>query len=537
MFICDPRDISSKYSSFINQLKEFFEGNNVKVILQSDITQDDSTDKIEKSKLVFFFLTNAYIRSWEFKKNLGFRQLVKKFAILFVMEPLDLTPIGFDTKLNELNVFDVILDYETFLDYGEFTSNFYHLVTKIFNNCDSNTSKFNFNSEFYLKRNFKLHHLSDSINVNIIDVPKNNHLLVIGKGIIYIFNRQNMNFIKSMKTNNILFSWPQLFHSDFKIRSFCFVKCLNLFWFICNELIFSMSIDYRTIQNVYYPEINDCEINESFKFICHDENSTTTYLYHRYETKILVFKLNDSEFEITDTIYTKDITNFAIAMKIINDRIYFLTTTDIRVFDLDLNYLAAFGSSSLTRPTDISTIKQNKDYMYVLDGNYLKVFSLNNYMSIGSVYIGEQEEDPFTRFSLVEDSIIKLYCENECEDDDHLFSVAIFKTHFRIPIDRPIQNDNSRFVCKINEFKRHLLTNAYELPCHNFSCLNCIYDNYNIFSNEFKCPFENCKSSHVLKNKLVKSCIIEDNLTEICSNQLKYFDEKILNLHIEAGNF
>ena len=81
-----------------------------------------------------------------------------------------------------------------------------------------------------------------------------------------------------------------------------------------------------------------------------------------------------------------------------------------------------------------------------------------------------------------------------------------------------------------------MLFNPHELPCGNISCLDCIYDNYNLFTNEFKCPFEKCKSrSHLLKNQFVKLNIIENNIGEICGNQIDYLNKSLSNLSFTYG--
>ena len=95
--------------------------------------------------------------------------------------------------------------------------------------------------------------------------------------------------------------------------------------------------------------------------------------------------------------------------------------------------------------------------------------------------------------------------------------------------------DNTGFLCKINEFNKHLLLNPHELPCGHILCLNCIFEYYNSVTNDFKCPFEKCKMIHVLKNPLVKLDIIENNLKEICYNQVLFLDIKLKQLGPDYG--
>ena len=88
---------------------------------------------------------------------------------------------------------------------------------------------------------------------------------------------------------------------------------------------------------------------------------------------------------------------------------------------------------------------------------------------------------------------------------------TVFKTNIILPNQNESETDlNSRFICSINPFNRHLLFNPYELSCGNILCFICIYDHYNLLTNEFKCPFKTCKThSHLLKNELVPLKLIE----------------------------
>ena len=64
---------------------------------------------------------------------------------------------------------------------------------------------------------------------------------------------------------------------------------------------------------------------------------------------------------------------------------------------------------------------------------------------------------------------------------------TIYKTNLILRIQNVRKNDlNSRFICSINPFNRHLLFNPHELPCGNILCLECIYGHYNLFTKHVK---------------------------------------------------
>ena len=139
-----------------------------------------------------------------------------------------------------------------------------------------------------------------------------------------------------------------------------------------------------------------------------------------------------------------NIPNIIKTIKIIKSSIYFLSDKDIRVFDLNLNFINSFGSSDLSNPFDLLQIQQS-DYIYVIDKDKLKIFSWINFKYIDSILT---KNNFYTTF-----------------------------TQFFIPKNKIVDNDNSKFLCTMNDFKRHLLFNPHILPCGNISCLEFIFDN------------------------------------------------------------
>ena len=93
-------------------------------------------------------------------------------------------------------------------------------------------------------------------------------------------------------------------------------------------------------------------------------------------------------------------------------------------------------------------------------------------------------------------------------------------------IDRFNKIDN-KFICKNNPTKPHLYLNPFFLPCKNTACLECIYSNFNIFKNLFKCNFDSCNEEHILNNMLEKNTIIEAILKTVVNLVLTNADELI----------
>ncbi len=82
--------------------------------------------------------------------------------------------------------------------------------------------------------------------------------------------------------------------------------------------------------------------------------------------------------------------------------------------------------------------------------------------------------------------------------------------------------------CKLNPFKKvHLLLNPYLLPCGNSACLECIYQQYNLFKHTLTCVL--CNQEHKLPkqleptNKLTISDFFTHNLIHSMIDENKKF--------------
>ncbi len=87
---------------------------------------------------------------------------------------------------------------------------------------------------------------------------------------------------------------------------------------------------------------------------------------------------------------------------------------------------------------------------------------------------------------------------------------------------------DSRYICKINPFKSHLLHHTVcLLPCGQSYCMDCIFDNYNLYLQKFNCNFEICKQPHVLRDESMKinlklSKLVNENFPDFINSVLLY---------------
>jgi hypothetical protein len=356
-------------------------------------------------------------------------------------------------------------------------------------------------------------------NYKIYDIPENNHLILFsGKLSLYIFDRNTLNFIKKTKLK------LKTLGDSFDL---CFVKCLNKICFITNDSLFSMNPDYDQVQM----EKKDLFISHDPVFICTKNEKIYIYIFYGFEHKTLV--LNANGFHKIDNVEMIDILSAPVkSMKIINESIFYLTKSSIFMYDLDLKFLFKFGSILTSAGSLLSSDKLN-NYLFILDDINLKLFSLDNFKYFGSVDINH--ENVILKDCKAILAGYNLIINSDCKEIGSKTEIKMFKLNFNFP---NVENLNEDFMCKMNTYKKHLLKNPIELPCGNYSCLECVYDNYNLARNEFKCSFINCNKNHQeLRNYCVESNIIQNSLYEICNNQIKHSMLKISGIRNDNSKF
>ena len=363
----------------------------------------------------------------------------------------------------------------------------------------------------------KKHLYRTSLNeiYQIYDVPENNHIVIMSnKSSLYLFNRNTLNFIRKTKIKLKYIGLP----SDL-----CFVKCLNKICFITSESLFSINTDYSQVR-VEKNKLVDY-YDEDFTFIC--AKNEKIYVYDQFENK--TFVLNTDGFNTIDQMEMTNIPSPRVAsMKIINESIFYLTKSSIFLFDLDLNFQFKFGSILSSAECLLSSDKLN-NYLFVLDRTNLKIFNLENFKYFGSIDIKYKNV-------VLKDSKAVIAGDNLIINSTNEISartdITMFKLNFNFPNIKTINED---FICKMNPYKMHLLKKPIELPCGNFSCLECIYDNYNLVRNEFKCSFQTCNLNHELKSSCVETNMIENSLNQICKNQIEDATIKMASLSSDNG--
>ena len=84
---------------------------------------------------------------------------------------------------------------------------------------------------------------------------------------------------------------------------------------------------------------------------------------------------------------------------------------------------------------------------------------------------------------------------------------------------------HSKYTCKLEPFRPHLLKNPYLLPCGNSACFECIYECFYFDKLILKCNFQSCKNNHSFRNQFEKNTEIENEI----KNNLNFVARKMLD--------
>ncbi len=485
-----------------------------------------------------FYLTNHYLETGNFFNEYLIAKQKLKAIFIILFEPID-SKFNLETiiEMDQLNVIKyddqnkkissnslyrmwylILKELNKNVEYNETAHHEFQLtsvdsVRRRDQSSHTNGLKM-INGLFLKKHLFRSNFIE---NYQIYDVPESNHLIVLSDELnLFIFDRNTLNFIRKTKLKLKTFGHP---------TDLCFVKCLNKICFISTDSLFSMNTDYDQVQ-MEKKHLLENYYHGGLMFIC--TKNEKIYIYDDYEHKTLV--LNANGFHKIDHVEMINIPSPPVkSMKIINESMFYLTKSSIFVYDLDLKFVFKFGSILASAESLLSSDKLN-NYLFTLDKKNLKIFSLDNFKYFGSVDINHKNVILKDSKALLAGDNLIINCDNRTSLKTE---ITMFKLNFNFS---SVKNVNEDFMCKMNTYNMHLLKNPIELPCGNYSCLECVHDNYNLARNEFKCSFKNCNKNHQeLRGYCVESNIIQNSLYEICNNQIDHSKEKISGIRNDNG--
>ena len=177
------------------------------------------------------------------------------------------------------------------------------------------------------------------------------------------------------------------------------------------------------------------------------------------------------------------------------------------IFDLNLNYINFWQTSSVVRRVLVDPSKT--EFIFVATRFEIEIVNKKSLSTIWVIQTPLRLEMVFNEKFLFTD----------LNQNAFVYKMHLFQNDKFFKID-------SKFMCKVNRMRTHLYRNPYLLPCGNSACLECIYENYNIYQKRFKCAFESCKNEHILIQKLNPDLklaeFLNQNTGNICKSLMVY---------------
>ena len=495
----------------------------------------DFLNTIDKSVLILFMLTNDYLKTEQFIEEIKYAKQLNKIILLIQIED-----IGENLKDN----ISEFLDFKQFNEIIDINcKHFKRVFIYILRAFGKEGNLVNSKEEFYIKS------INWSFNNNEYckEFPIKSFNLIWEKDFEYEWAKSTKIesiFVNKTTKENIIVSTNGLYDlnvNDFIINelandyeftnSFCYIEHLQQYCGIVNiqnnyNLVSFDQKSFHKIEIKILPEI----FQNSRLSMIYSEINRKTYIFINEKKCVQVFDENLKSEKLMPLKYQYMIFNIYIH----NDRFY---TPDasinvIHVYDLNINYLTSFGYSILGPSLSLHfDIINNTNYVFAKSQTTLYAFNLGNYKFVGKMPVDQM--DNYSCFT--NKKFIEVPRKERCLK---IFNIdyKIFRNKFIIHNGLHLAIDQ-KYICKLNPLNIHLYRNEYLLPCGNYACLDCIYDNFNIFTKTLTCSFDNCKIEHRLKTIDIKPCsyIINENVYNI-SEQLLDYEKYVLEDMGELNN-
>ena len=373
----------------------------------------------------------------------------------------------------------------------------------------------------------------------LIDIESKNELIIIDyTEHFYIYSRDSFIFQKTIDLNS---GKNKDFYFRLSIEHYFWIDHLNQ---LCGA-------NYKE----FYLFDKDFQVNETRKNILSHCNCM---VYSKVNKKIYAAKAKREEFiysilkwdanltlEVIQRTYIPCCAEFTI--KIYQDYIYLFDGRNyVHILDLNLTYIGIIGQGILKNPSQIITDANNSNYIifqsnnnvWSMKENFFSVFCVHNFQYVGSFKRPMYREKCIFNNKLLM-TFVDSYEHQKCATKSDLYTQDSkvvqkfdYNVEYRLFDNKPIINTNfqlnieDKFICKANSAYPHLYKNPYILPCGNSACLDCIYENYNILTNSYKCNLDTCKEKHQLIRNYLNpnekfNKVFDDSLAEI----FKHFKE------------
>ena len=419
------------------------------------------------SNVIFFFLTKCFVESDQFKEEWSKRDNKVLFWIL--LEELE-SPL--DLNLNHFLVADFNQTMSSLAKENNIEKNKLFLSRLIsLSKTDSNNKleiisiKFSSNICGNNSERFALKHMELINDDEVIIKTINRH------------NIEKIMIIDWKKTKTI----ASIGNADIKKQVFCWINHLNQLF---------------------------CFQKNSSKLIKESKCCLFSKTGHLIKS---VYSIDNSIHEVNSIFYNKS--NFQVYLNVFNKS---CDKRSILILNEEFNLINAVDEDLFNPDFPLHFSSEIK----LFNINY-KLFHYNS--KIGILQLKDKNKNIYI-FDKSSYSIVNSFQTNNklimVSGDELLFKSRSCYLIQKFPLCKPDKFPDFDVFCKLNPLKKtHLLTNSYLLPCGNSACLECIYQQYNLFKQTLMCQI--CNQEHILPkelepvNKWVSSTDVNERLFKI----------------------
>ena len=463
------------------------------VYLKSSIenSRNEIFDRIEKSEFILFFLTNKNLVSSDFHDEYKLAKKLHKNIIIMFLEPVE--PVKHDIIFNS-NQLSVIKMYKTNEDTFDIHRINYLIKSTQQSIDDENTLIECFVYTKIIKKTWENYY--DFFRVQFLDLKESNHLLMLSKYAIYIYDRRNMKYKKKVFIN-----------FENSLQSICFINSLRQICFVTFDEVYLMDLSYTGMHRI----LKGKQCSE-FSFICYSQKKNSIYIYDEHVNKVNEYECVNFK-QIKEVALQRSQNHELKSMKIVNNLLCLLDNDCLLIYDLDICFVIKLVCKGILDPIALLNHDKFDNYVFIVDtSRNVKIFNLNNFKYCGVANLNNEIIDSKVSSIICADNLL-IQTSNE---------IHVFKIKFSSIKNCMVVNE--KYFCKLNPLKQHLLLNPFVLsPCGNIACLECIYKYYNLVTNNVLCPFSSCINSnlkHFLTNNMEKSSLIDSNIDKICFAQV-----------------
>jgi hypothetical protein len=415
-------------------------------------------DSLELSNVIIFFLTKKFVETNQFKKDWRKRE-TKVFLIILLEEDIQ-----------------SLIDF----DFNQFNVSYFNHSISLTEQQEAITR-----NTIFLSR---LINLTDSSVEEMDNGESNKFALKVGE--------INPNSKKSYVLKRM-----EIINDEIVI-----VKCFD-------EKI--LIIDWRigstvaTIENINEQEF--CWISHLTQIFCcqkfiepTNEKELKCSLFSKKGDYIRsVYTISKYNYRVNSVAYNKD--NCQVYLNIYNGTgsktlILILNQEFYPINMIDNNLLNPVFISNLNYATEIKLhdILYNI-YHYTLNIAFLQEKNYKNgcEKTNNNIYIFDKSSFSVIGLIKAKERLIFVYHEKLLLMSENHYLIQKVPS---LKLDLP-EYDVFRKFCRLNPFKKlHLISKGYRLPCGNSVCLDCIYQQYNLFKRTLICQI--CTQEHNLPQKL-----------------------------------